>query len=64
MTAFACASPAEVEARMLHIGYGHYAHLLRPLGGSGVLLQTEASLAELGIPPAECKAADGQHPHA
>jgi hypothetical protein len=40
---------------MLRIGYGHYALLLRPLGGSGVLLQTNASLAELGIPHAECK---------
>ena len=54
-TAVACASPEEVEAWAVRIGYGHVAHKLRPLRGSGVMLQTEGSLAALGIEEADCK---------
>ncbi len=54
-TAFACASPEEVEAWLVRIGYGHCAQKLRPLRGCGVLLQTEASLAALGIEATDCK---------
>jgi exonuclease VII small subunit len=54
VTAFACASPDEVEAWLVRIGYEEYAHGMKRLGGSGVLLLTEASLAAMGVAPKDC----------
>jgi hypothetical protein len=54
VTAFACASPDDVTAWLARIGYEQYAHRMAPLGGSGVLLLTEGSLAAMGVAPEHC----------
>ena len=49
--AFVTASRADVAAWLKEVGFEQYEKPLAPLGGAGLLLQTPASLARLGVLP-------------
>ena len=51
LTAFVAASPADVHAWLDGLHLVQYAPVLAPLGGVGLLLQTEATLAAAGVTP-------------
>ena len=49
--AFVAASRADIAAWLKEVGFEQYEKPLAPLGGAGLLLQTPASLARLGVLP-------------
>jgi SAM domain (Sterile alpha motif) len=51
LSALATASPAEVERLLEKWGFSQYSHRLAPLGGAGLLMLTESSLAAMDVAP-------------
>ena len=51
LTALATASPADVEELLEKWGFSQYSHRLAPLGGAGLLMLTESTLAAMDVAP-------------